>query len=61
MWLGILVAAVAYYLGLTRASLSLADREALKAVMEDEFLTVSVENRDSSPFRIEPDMASYYR
>ena len=60
-WLGIVVAGVAWYLGLTQEACSLDDRAALKATFEDELATISPEDRDRSVFRTEIDLSSYYR
>ena len=58
-WLGLITAGVAYYLGMCTPDLTEEHRAELKTCWVDEFSTVSVENRDRSVFRIEPDLSCY--
>jgi hypothetical protein len=60
-WLGLITAGVAYYLGMCTPDLTEEHRAELRACWTDEFATVSVENRDRSVFRIEPDLSCYHR
>lgn len=60
-WLGVIVAGVAYYLGLTKAELSTADREELRQGFEDEMKAISPEDRDRGPLTIALDLSDYFR
>jgi hypothetical protein len=58
-WLGLITAGVAHYLGMCTPDLTEEHRAELKSTWADEFATVSVENRDRSVFRLEPDLSCY--
>jgi hypothetical protein len=60
-WLGLLIAGVAYYIGLTMPTLSQPARMELKEAWLDEMARILPEDRERSPMRLEPDLSCYAR
>jgi hypothetical protein len=60
-WLGVVVAGVAHYLGMTQDGITEEQLARLKNTFEDELMTISPEDRDRSVFKTEIDLATYYR
>jgi hypothetical protein len=60
-WMGVVIAGVAYYLSLTHADVTEGTRAALKVDWNDEFATISPEDRDRGPMNVSIDLSAYMR